>query len=72
MHSRVRTKSFLYPDEIADIIPALHMYPISPGDDEKKNSSKKKKVIKYHIGCVGFMSEQEIKTKYRKYDTITP
>lgn len=32
---RVHTKSFLYPDEIADIIPALH---ISPGDDGKKNS----------------------------------
>lgn len=50
------------------------MYPISPGDDGKKikiNNNKKKKVIKYDIGCVEFMSEQEIKTKYRKYDTIT-
>lgn len=39
---RVHAKSFLYPDEIADIIPALHMYPISPGDDEKKLFKKKK------------------------------
>lgn len=69
---RVHSKSFLYPDEIADIIPALRMYPISPGDDGEKKKTLKKKVIKYHIGCVGFMSEQEIKTKYRKYDTITP
>lgn len=38
---RAHTKSFLYPDEIANIIPALHMYPISPGDHEKTLKKKK-------------------------------
>ena len=48
------------------------MYPISPGDYEKKTQTKKtQQLIKYHIGCVRFMSEQEINTKYRKYGTIT-
>lgn len=29
-----------------------------------------KQLIKYHIGCVRIVSEQEIKTKYRKYSGI--
>lgn len=40
---RAHTKSFLYPDEIANIIPALHMYPISPGDCEKTKKKKERK-----------------------------
>ena len=47
------------------------MYPISPGDYEKRQQQKNQQLIKYHIGCVRFMSEQEIDTKYRKYGTIT-